>query len=225
MSQQVRAFARASLWALPVWAALLFFGTYTHQPDPLTDFLGWSSYVTTDTFLWSHLIASILGAAIGTVGVVGLMLYLLDTRAAGRAITGTVATVLGNTLTTAIFGVAAFAQPAMGRLFLAGQQNAREFYNQTYGVPLFGAAILSLLTMIVGAVFVGMAIAASGRLPRWAGWAYAIALVGFVVSAIIIPVGQSVTSAVLFIATTAVALRATQAERRPELQTPVAAER
>ncbi len=34
MTHQVRAFARGALWALPVWAALLFLSTLTHQPDP-----------------------------------------------------------------------------------------------------------------------------------------------------------------------------------------------
>ena len=69
MTPRVRAFARGALWALPVWAALLFLGTITHQPDTQTDFAGFAAYVTTPQFLWSHLIASIAGAAIGSVGV------------------------------------------------------------------------------------------------------------------------------------------------------------
>lgn len=38
MTHQVHAFARKAIWALPVWAALLFFGNLTHQPDPQTAF-------------------------------------------------------------------------------------------------------------------------------------------------------------------------------------------
>src|SRR4030095_5098483 len=132
MTQQVRAFARGALWALPVWAALLFLGTLTHQPDPQTDFPGFSAYVTTTSFLLSHLINSITGAAIGSIGVIGLMLNLQDSKGAARAINGTVATVVSNTLVSSIFGVAAFAQTAMGRMFLAGEQNALDFYNQVY---------------------------------------------------------------------------------------------
>jgi hypothetical protein len=98
------------------------------------------------------------------------MLYLVDTKVAGRAITGMVATVAGNTITSAIFGVAAFAQTATGRMFLAGEQNALDFYNQVYSAPLFGTALVGLLLFIVGGVFIGIAIAASGRLPRWTGW-------------------------------------------------------
>jgi hypothetical protein len=182
MTHQVRAFARGALWALPVWAALLFLSTLTHQPDPQTDFAGFAAYVTTNQFLLSHLVGSIAGAAIGSIGVIGLMLFLQNTRAAGRAITGMVATVAGNTLTSSIFGVAAFAQTAMGRMFLAGQQNALDFYNQVYAGPLFGTALVALLLFIAGGVFTGSAIAASGRFPRWTGWVYAITTAGFVLS-------------------------------------------
>jgi hypothetical protein len=40
MTNPVRSFVRAALWALPVWAALLFYGTLTHQPDAQTNFAG-----------------------------------------------------------------------------------------------------------------------------------------------------------------------------------------
>lgn len=213
MTPQVRAFARGALWALPVWAGLLFYGTLTHQPDPKTDFPAFAAYVTTTEFLLSHLVASITGAAIGSIGVIALMLFLQDTPAAGRAITGMAATVVGNTLTSSVFGAAAFAQTAMGRIFLAGGQNAPEFYDQVYSGPLFGTVLVALLLFIIGGVFTGIAIAACGRLPRWAGWAYAVTTVGFVLSNFLLPVGQSVMSALLVIATVAVAWSAGRENR------------
>jgi hypothetical protein len=164
--------------------------------------------VTTPQFLASHLIASILGAAIGSVGVVGLLLYLQDTRVMGRAAAGMIGTVTGNTVTSAIFGVAAFAQPAMGRAFLAGQTDMLDFYNAVYRAPLFGTAVIGLLFFMAGGVLAGSAIAGSGRLPKWAGWVYAIAVVAFALSTFLLPVGQSVASALLFAATVAVAWRA-----------------
>jgi hypothetical protein len=194
---------------------MLFFGTLTHQPDPQTAFADFAAYVTTNRFLWSHLINSIAGAAIGSIGVIGLMLYLQDAGAARRAITGMVTTVAGNTLLASIFGAAAFAQPAMGRMFQGGQQNALDFYNQVYAAPLFGTAIVALLLFMAGGVFTGSAIAASGRLPRWAGWVYAVTTVGYALSNFLLPVGQSVMSALLFVATVAVAWRASQEEYRP----------
>ena len=170
MTQQVRTFARAALWALPVWAAMLFLGTLTHQPDPQKDFAGFAAYVTTTSFLLSHLINSITGAAIGSIGAVGLVLYLQDSKVAGRAITGMVALVVSNTLVSSVFGLAAFAQTAMGRMYLAGQQNALNFYNEVYNGTLFGTAFIALLLFMIGGVFIGNAIASSGSFPRWTGW-------------------------------------------------------
>lgn len=222
MTHQVHTFARRAIWALPVWAALLFLGTLTHQPDPQTAFGDFAAYVTTNQFLVSHLLNSILGAAIGSIGVIGLMLYLQDSKVVGRAITGMVATVAANTLTASIFGVAAFAQPAMGRAFLAGQENALDFYNSVYAAPLFLTALVSLLLFIAGGIVTGIAITRSGRWPRWTGWVYAITTTGFVLSNFVFPVGQSVVSALLFIATVVVAWRAGREDQRLSDQMEVA---
>jgi hypothetical protein len=184
---------------------MLFLGTLTHQPDAQTAFGDFAAYVTTNAFLLSHLVNSILGAAIGSIGVIGLTLLLQNTKAIGRALTGMVATVAANTLTSSIFGVAAFAQPAMGRAFQAGQENALDFYNNVYAAPLFITALVSLLLFIVGGILTGMAITASGRWPRWTGWVYALTTTGFVLSNFLLPVGQSVTSVLLFAATVVVA--------------------
>jgi hypothetical protein len=224
MTHQVRTFARGALWALPVWAALLFFGTLTHQPDPQTDFAEFAAYVTTNQFLVSHLVASIAGAAIGSLGVIGLMWYLQDSKVAGKAITGMAATVAGNTLTSSIFGVAAFAQPAMGRMFQEGQQNAPEFYNRVYAGPLFGTAFVGLLLFIAGGVFTGIAIAACGRWPRWTGWVYAVTTAGFALSNFLLPVGQSVTSALLFVATVLVAWSAGREDHRQDARAEISPE-
>jgi hypothetical protein len=212
----VRTFARLALWALPVWAALLFLSTLTHQPDPQTAFADFAAYVTTTQFLLSHIIGSIAGAAIGSIGVIGLASYLQETRVAGRAIAGMVATVAGNTLMASIFGIAAFAQPAMGQAFIAGQQNALDFYNQVYAAPLFVTVLAALLLFIIGGVVTGIAIAASGRFPSWTGWVYAITTAGFALSNFLMPVGQSVTSALLIIATVVIAWRARPASYSPD---------
>ena len=214
MTQQVRTFARGALWALPVWAAMLFLGTLTHQPDPQKDFAGFAAYVTTTSFLLSHLINSITGAAIGSIGVVGLVLYLQDSKVAGRTITGMVAAVVSNTLVSSVFGLAAFAQTAMGRMFLAGQQNALDFYNQVYNGTLFGTALIALLLFMIGGVFIGNAIAACGLFPRWTGWVYAISIVGFVLSTFLLDIGQSISSALLFIATVVVAWNAGRMDQK-----------
>lgn len=224
MTSQLHTFARRALWLLPVWTALLFLGTVTHQPDPQTAFADFSAYITTNVFLVSHLVASIAGAALGSLGVIGLLLYLQESKGVGKAITGMVATVAGNIFLTAVFGVAAFAQPAMGRMFLAGETNAIDFYNQVYTAPLFGTAILGLLLFMVGGAFLGIAIAASGLLPRWTGWAYALSIVGYVVSFILFPVGMSVFSALLTVATAVIAWSATREGPRQYTRAAISAE-
>jgi hypothetical protein len=202
---RVRSFARAVLWALPIWAAMLFLGTFTHQPDPQTDFASFAAYVTTRQFFLSHLVNSIGGAAIGSIGVIGLMLYLQDSKAAGKAITGMVATVAGNILMTPVFGAAAFTQTALGHAYIAGQENILELYNMVYSAPLFGTAFLGLLLFMVGGAFSGAAVITSGQLPRWTGWLYVLTTVGFVLSFIIIPVGQSPMSALFVVSTVGIA--------------------
>jgi hypothetical protein len=214
MTHQVQTFARRAIWALPVWAAMLFLGTLTHQPDPQTAFEDFATYVTTSEFLLSHLLNSIAGAAIGSIGVIGLMLFLQDTKGAGKALTGMVATVAANTLTSSIFGVAAFAQPAMGRVFLAGHENALDFYSNVYAAPLFITALVSLLLFIVGGISTGIAITAIGPWPRWTGWVYTVTTVGFVLSNFLLPIGQSITSALLFAATVVLAWSAGQEGQR-----------
>ena len=222
MTHQIRTFTRRAIWALPVWAAMLFLGTLTHQPDPQTAFDDFAAYVITDGFLISHLLNSILGAAIGSIGIIALMLFLQNSKAAGRMLIGMTATVAANTLTSSIFGVAAFAQPAMGRAFLAGQENTLNFYNDVYAAPLFLTALVFLLLFIAGGILTGMAINASGRLPRWTGWVYAVATTGFVLSNFLLPLGQSITSAWLFVATVVVAWNASQEAQRQSDQIGIA---
>ena len=221
MTPQVRAFARGALWALPAWAIMLFLGTLTHQPDPQKDFAGFAAYVTTSSFLWSHLINSITGAAVGSIGVVGLTLYLQDSKVSKRALTGMIATILGNTMVSSIFGVAAFAQTAMGRLFIAGQTNMLDVYNQVYNAPLFLTALVALLFFMAGGIFIGNAIAACSLFPRWTGWLYALGVVGFVLSNFLLDIGQSFSSAFLFLATVTIAWNAGRQTQQQSAQAAV----
>jgi hypothetical protein len=224
MTDQVWTFARRSLWLLPIWAALLFWATFSEQPDPLTAFADFAAYVTTSRFLLSHLVGSIVGASMGSIGVIGLMLHLQDTKAAGRAIAGMCAAVAGNVLMSSTYGIAAFAQPAMGRLFLSGQQNAVDFYAQIYAAPLFVTALGGLLLFLLGGVFAGSAIAGSGRLPRWSGWAYALASIGFALGLFFPPIVQNITSGLLFIVTVTVAWSASRKAASQAVMTGMAPE-
>lgn len=66
-------------------------------------------------------------------------------------------------------------------------------------------------------LFIGLAFAASGRVPRWAGWVYALGAVGYVVSFILLPVGMSVFSLLMSAVTVYIAWRAVRAANRHEV--------
>ena len=172
-------FARAGLWLLPVYGVLLALSTLTQQPDYSTDFRGYAEYVTTDRFLVSHLGASIGGAALGLLGVLALLTFLARGRAVMAAIVGTALTIIGNVGNIALFGVAAFAQPAIGRAYLEGAQGIPDLNDDVYGTPLFATAGVAILCFIAGAILLGVAIAREGGPLRWPGIGYAVSLALF----------------------------------------------
>ena len=124
-------FARLGLWFIPVYGVLLALSTLTQQPDYETDFESYAEYITTDGFLASHLGASIAGAALGVLGVVAALAFLVRGAAVTAAILGAAFMIVSNIVLSAIFGVAAFAQPAIGRAFLGGESGVRDL-TKTY---------------------------------------------------------------------------------------------
>jgi hypothetical protein len=178
--------ARLGLWALPVWAALLFAGTLTHQPNPKTDLAGWSRYVTTPEFLASHLVASILGAAIAALGLIALG-AVLASRGHPRAGLWVIVTgVFANVVSVAVIGIAAFAQPAIGRDYLAGHTAQADLLVKTVvnGGWLNVTAVTSGLLLAASVVIAGVTVARTGSLPRAAGIGFAISIVLFSIGAI-----------------------------------------
>jgi hypothetical protein len=181
--------ARRGLWALPAWAALLFADTLTHQPDWKTDLAGWSRYVTTPQFLASHLVA--MGA-------------LPTSRGHPRAGLWTMVTgVSANVLTAAGLGIAAFAQPAIGRDYLAGHTAQAGLLVNTVvnGEWMNVTAVTSGMLLIASAVVAGVAVTRTGSLPRAAGIGFAISMVLFAIGAIPDNFLQSIAG-VLMIAST-----------------------
>jgi hypothetical protein len=199
-------YARRGLWALPVWAALLHVSTLTHQPSYSTDFPAYARYVTTTPFLVSHLGASILGAAIGILGLTALFILLASRRTSRLALVGWVTSVIASVLFTSVAGVAAFAQPAIGRAYLAGHTDQAVAINSdVYGPPLFATALPALLLVASGIVLFGVAVARSGWLPRWAGIGFALGGVMFTIIGFLIGEVQPVGAAVMAVSTTWVA--------------------
>ena len=188
-------FARIGLWLIPVYGALLALGTITTQPDYDTDFQGYAEYITTDRFLVSHLGASIAGGALGVLGTVAALAFLARGRFLTVAILGAACFIVGNVLFTALFGVAAFAQPAIGEAFLDGNSGVRELNDDVYGASLFATAGIGFLFFLAGAVLLGIAIARRGRPLKWIGIGFAATLVLFVVGFFMLDIAQPIGGA------------------------------
>jgi hypothetical protein len=167
-------YARRGLWALVAWAVLLFYATFTHQPPNQTDFAGWARYVSGTGFLVSHLVGSILGAGLGILGFVGLAVLLIERGWPRLAVWAMVTAVLGALFTTAVFGIAAFAQPAIGRAFLAGHRDVVDLYNDVNGAPLFATAAVGVLLLSAGLILFGTGVARAALAPVAAGVAIAV---------------------------------------------------
>jgi hypothetical protein len=204
--------ARGGLWALPPWAALLLVSTLTHQPSPAADFPAYARYVTTTPFLLSHLVASILGAALGLLGLIALSVLLARGRTARLALAGLVSSVLATVLTAAVFGAAAFAQPAIGRAYLGGHPDEAVALNgDVYGPPLFATALPGLLLFALGTALLGEAVARSGWLPGWAGVGLALGGVLFAGVGFLVGPVQPVGAALMAVSTGWLASRAGRA--------------
>lgn len=160
-------------WLLPVFGVLTLWATVTHQPSPTTEFASWARFVTTDEFLAKHLVGSIVGLALNIVGVASLTWVVLAAdRHVRAAIWGFTLTVLGSAGLLAGFGVAAFAQPAIGNLEIQQLAGAQDVYDDVYGIPAFvtligGGALFSIATIVLA-----RAAASIDGSPRWARIAY-----------------------------------------------------
>ncbi len=182
----LRGTAAVGLWLLPAYGVLLALSTITHQPSVETDFPGYARYVTTDQFLVSHLVASIGGAGLATLGVMSVAVFLAAGHARRIALTGAVVTVVANVYLAATFGAASFVEPGIGRAFLRGMPGVEDLNADTaYGPALVATIAASLVTLLVGTTLVGTAIARSAPALRWVGIGYAVSLVIFSFSGVL----------------------------------------
>jgi len=169
-------YARIGLWALPIFAATLFAGTITHQPPPQTDLAGWSRYVTTNEFLFSHIVFSIGGSVFGAIGSVSLGIVLIHRGSMKLGLWGLLTGLSSNVIGPSIFGIAAFAQPAIGRFYLAGHHDlAPNLYNDAaQGTPMVIVALVFIGLLVTSFIVFGVAFSRLALMPRAAGIGYAV---------------------------------------------------
>ncbi len=163
------------LLGLPLYGALTFWSSIDPQPDPNTHLEAWSRFVTTDHYVWGHLLGSILGLIFAIFGTFALGAYLATSRAGRLGLVAMVITVLGSALFLPVMGLSTFAAPKEGQAFLAGIEKYNELPD-IFADTLSGAiSLLVIVLLFVGNVLLGVAVWRSGTLPRWAGalWAAA----------------------------------------------------
>jgi hypothetical protein len=209
MEQPLIRRALGGLWLLPVYGVLTFFATFTHQPDPASQFQAWSEYVTTTRFYASHIVGSILGLGLGTLGIISLAVVLAGVTHRSRAATwGVVFQVLGGSIVFGLFGVAAFVQPAIGSSFLAGNAEAQAWYDSVFQVPgTLVPSVVGLVMFSLATVLLGIALAAHPGVPRWAAIAFGASGPFIGLFGVLIGESQTVGSVLLVASSAVIAMR------------------
>lgn len=182
----LRTYARAGLWALPVYGLANLLGTLSSQPDyhQRIHFPAYARYIHTTEFLASHFAASLFGAGIGLLGFAALFVYLATGPKPGVPVAAFMSTILGTIAMAAVIGVAAFAQPAIGKAFLAGHHDVIALNASVYGTSLNVTVAVALLLIFAGVILFAVAISRSQTLPRTAGILLAASLPIFAIGSI-----------------------------------------
>jgi hypothetical protein len=111
------------------------------------------------------LLGTVLGIVLLIFGIIALGAYFAIERGRLGLIAATV-TIAANMLFLPIAGWAAFGEPAIGRAYLSGIEEARQI---NPGVDFILLFLLSIVLALVGNVLLGIAIWRSKTLPKWAG--------------------------------------------------------
>src|ERR687894_3011372 len=124
---------RSELLAIPLYGVLTFWSSLDPQPDPNTNYEAWSRYVTTNHYLLTHVLGSILGLILAIFGTFALGAYLTRSRAGHMGLVAMIITVLGSALFLPGMGVSTFAAPEEGQAYLAGIEGLTELPTSSAG--------------------------------------------------------------------------------------------
>jgi hypothetical protein len=157
------------LLGLPLYGALTFWSSMDPQPDPETRMAAWSSFVTTDHYVLSHVFGSILGLIFAIFGTFALGAYLAGGRTGRLGLVAMVVTVFGSALCLPGMGVSTFSAPREGQAYLAGIEEFDKMPTIFADSVFMLTALLVIVLLFVGNVLLGVAVWRSGTLPRLAG--------------------------------------------------------
>jgi drug/metabolite transporter (DMT)-like permease len=157
------------LLGLPLYWALTFWSSLNPQPDPSTHYEAWSHFVTTNHWVKTHVLGSILGLILAIFGTFALGAYLTTSRAGRLGLVAMIITVLGSALFLPAVGVSAFAAPEEGQAYLAGIEEFAKLPPIFADTVFATTSLLVVVLLFLGNVLLGVAVWRSGTLPRWAG--------------------------------------------------------
>ena len=169
------AWTTAGILTLPVYAILLAVGSWSPQPDQVTDPQGWARFVASPIYLISHLLTGVVGAALVILGTFALA-ALLTHRAPRLAPTGLVLATVGQVLFTVPAVISTFATPAIGQAYLHGN---REVMTVAFPDAMTAVTMVAVLLTVTGNVILGGAVARTRVFPRWTGIVWATGTVVF----------------------------------------------
>ncbi len=170
---------RAGLLALPLYGLLTFATTFDAQPDQVKEPEAWARYVSSTSYLVTHLFAATGGTILAIFGVFALGAYLATSRSGRLGLAAMVTAAVGHALLMVPSVISTFVSPAIGEAYLAGMEDVIK------GVEFHPAMIiiylLGLLLAFVGNVLLGVAVYRSGTLPRAAGALWVVSVLTFYV--------------------------------------------
>ena len=79
---------RAGLFALPVYGVLTWYATLEPQPDQVSDPDGWARFVSSTSYLASHIVGNVLGTTLAIFGTFALGAFSSKSRAPRLALSG-----------------------------------------------------------------------------------------------------------------------------------------
>jgi hypothetical protein len=182
----------AGLWALAVAWLVTAWSSREPQPDQVKDPEAWARFVSSDSYQLGHLLGGTGGTILAIFGAFALGCCLAGSRAGGLALAAAVTAVAGTALLLVPAVISTFATPAIGKAYLAGNQDVMQL---EFPASMNGAFLLGLLLAFVGNVVLGIAVWRSRVLPRWAGALWAAGTVLFYVLGVVL--GQATTGSSL----------------------------
>ncbi len=138
---------RAGLWALPVSWLVTAWSTLEPQPDQEKDPAAWATFVSSGSYQFSHLFGSTAGTILAIFGVFALGCCLANSRIGRLALAAMVTAVAGTALLLVPAVISTFATPAIGKAYLAGNQDVMLL---EFPGSMTGAFLLGLLLAFLG---------------------------------------------------------------------------